>query len=56
MSATAELVRCACDHCQCSFDSSQGFSFAGQLFCSEACATHDHDHPSVCCVTSDCCH
>ncbi len=54
MSATT-LVRCACDHCNCSFESSQGYRYEGQLYCSKACATHDHAHPSPCCVASHCC-
>ncbi len=54
MSAST-LVRCACEHCNCSFESSQGYRYEGQLYCSQACATHDHAHPSPCCVASHCC-
>ncbi|NJK72578.1 MAG: hypothetical protein HC926_04635 [Synechococcaceae cyanobacterium SM2_3_60] len=53
--ATATLVRCACEHCTCTFSDDQGFTLNGQLFCSEACATHDHAHPSACCQDSGCC-
>ncbi len=34
MSATT-LVRCACNHCNCSFESSQGYRYEGQLYCSK---------------------
>ncbi len=49
------LVRCACEHCNCNFESSQGYRYEGQLYCSQACATHDHAHPSPCCLASHCC-
>ncbi|MEO1132167.1 MAG: metallothionein [Cyanobacteria bacterium J06639_1] len=54
--ATAQLVRCACDRCSCEFDSDKGFTYEGQLYCSEACATHNHSQPSECCQQSGCCH
>ncbi len=54
MSAST-LIQCACEHCHCSFERSQGFSYEGKLYCSEACATHNHEHPSDCCIQSQCC-
>ncbi|NJL99866.1 MAG: metallothionein [Synechococcaceae cyanobacterium SM2_3_2] len=56
MTLTAERpVACACDHCNCQFEPSTGHAHEGNLYCSEACATHDHHHPSDCCVASHCC-
>ncbi|MEN9206187.1 MAG: metallothionein [Thermostichales cyanobacterium BF4_bins_65] len=52
---TTTLVRCACDHCRCEFQPSQGYHYQGSLYCSEACATHDHQHPSDCCQAQGCC-
>lgn len=53
--ATAQLIRCACGHCSCSFDADKGYLYEGKVYCSEACAIHDHAHPSECCSGADCC-
>lgn len=53
---TATLTRCACEHCHCEVSEATGYLYEGQLYCSQACATHDHQHPSACCQDHGCCH
>ncbi|WP_287127369.1 metallothionein [Candidatus Cyanaurora vandensis] len=52
---TATALKCACPHCNCTVQPEAGYLLDGVRYCSPACATHDHEHPTPCCVANTCC-
>ncbi|WP_218080504.1 hypothetical protein [Anthocerotibacter panamensis] len=55
MPTVEKTVHCACEHCKCTVAPGQGFLKDNLLYCCEACAAHDHDHPGTCCIEHACC-
>ncbi len=43
MSATVDMVKCACGDCVCVVKVDAGIERDGRLYCSESCAEHHKD-------------